>query len=166
MGGVAWRGGFVAAAVSAGLLMYRTPSDRLEVLIAHPGGPLWSKRDDGAWTIPKGLREADEDLAATAAREFVEETGFAVPATGWIPLGSVRQRSGKTVHAWAVPGEAAPAELRSNPFEMEWPPRSGRRQEFPEIDRVAWCEPEIARRKLNPAQSAFIDRLLEEIDIK
>jgi predicted NUDIX family NTP pyrophosphohydrolase len=149
--------------VSAGLLLYRTGDGRLEVLIAHPGGPFWTTRDEGAWTLPKGLAEPDEDLAVTAGREFTEETGFTVAATGWIPLGSVEQRSGKTVHAWAVAGDVDASQMQSNTFSMEWPPRSGLISKFPEIDRVEWVTIDEARRKLNQAQVEFLDRLIDRI---
>jgi predicted NUDIX family NTP pyrophosphohydrolase len=152
--------------VSAGLLLYRLGPRGVEVLLAHPGGPYWATRDEGAWSIPKGVPDDGEDLAATAEREFVEETGFEVPKTGWIPLGSVQQRSGKTVHVWAVSGEADPSQLRSNTFSLEWPPHSGIIAEFPEIDHVEWCLIDHARRKLNAAQVEFLDRLIDKIDVK
>ena len=143
---------------SAGLLMFRLRKPGFEVLLAHPGGPYWSRKDDGAWTLPKGeLAEGEEALAA-ALREFTEETGF-VPAPPYLPLGDVRLKSGKRVSAWAFEGDADPARLVCNRFEMEWPPRSGRLQSFPEIDRAAWFDPEAARRKLLPAQRPLIDRL-------
>lgn len=149
--------------MSAGLLLYRTHCGQVEVLLAHPGGPFWATRDEGAWSLPKGVADGVEDLAATAEREFVEETGFSVPETEWISLGTVQQRSGKTVHAWAAAGDADPSRMRSNTFSMEWPPRSGNITEFPEIDRVEWFTIDEARRKLNPAQVELLDRLLTEI---
>jgi len=155
----------VSPAVSGGLLLYRRKAGRLEVLLAHPGGPFWEHRDDGAWTVPKGLAEGDEDLAAVAAREFAEETGFEVasvatdPNAAPIPLGEVVLKSRKIVHAWAVEGDLDPSLARSNEVELEWPPRSGRRMMVPEVDRVAWLSPDEARRLANPAQAAFIDRL-------
>lgn len=149
--------------MSAGLLLFRTGGGRVDVLLAHPGGPFWAKRDEGAWTVPKGIVAAGEDPAATAGREFSEETGFSVPETGWISLGAVEQRSGKTVHAWAVRGDADALRMSSNTFSMEWPPRSGVIAEFPEIDRVEWFTIDEARRKLNPAQVEFLDRLLSNI---
>ena len=149
--------------MSAGLLLFRADGGRTDVLLAHPGGPFWAKRDEGVWTVPKGIVEAGEDPAATAAREFHEETGFRVPETGWISLGTVVQRSGKTVHAWAVSGDADALQLSSNTFSMEWPPRSGVIAEFPEIDRVEWFTIDEARRKLNPAQVEFLDRLIANI---
>jgi predicted NUDIX family NTP pyrophosphohydrolase len=153
----------VNRAVSAGLVLYRTRHGRVEVLLAHPGGPFWANRDEGAWSIPKGVADEGEDLAATAEREFVEETGFAVPDTDWISLGTAQQRSGKTVFAWAAEGDADPSRMRSNRFSMEWPPRSGIITEFPEIDRVEWFGIAEAREKLNPAQAVFLERLLTEI---
>lgn len=144
---------------SAGLLMYRRQSTgALQVLLAHPGGPFWRGKDDGAWTLPKGEYEAPEQPLDAARREFTEETGF--EASGpFLPLGEVVQRSGKRIAAWAFAGECDPAQLRCNTFEIEWPPRSGRRQSFPEIDRVEWFGLEEARRKMNPAQAVLLDRL-------
>jgi predicted NUDIX family NTP pyrophosphohydrolase len=143
--------------MSAGLLVWRR-TEKLEVLLAHPGGPFWAKKDAGAWTIPKGLVEGDGDLLATARREFTEETGF-VAVGPFMPLKPVRQASGKTVHAFACEGDFDPALLRSNDFEMEWPPRSGKRASFPEIDRAAWFDLVQAREKLLPAQRPFLDEL-------
>jgi predicted NUDIX family NTP pyrophosphohydrolase len=144
---------------SAGLLMYRHNADGvLEVLLAHPGGPFWQAKDDGAWTLPKGEYEDTEEPLAAAQREFIEETGFAVTPP-FIPLGEVVQKSGKRIAAWAFAGECETSRLRCNTFEMEWPPRSGRRQSYPEIDRVAWLEPEAAERKINPAQRPLLTRL-------
>ena len=145
-------------AVSAGLLLFRRRGGRLEVLLAHPGGPFWTKKDAGAWTIPKGLAEADEDELAAARREFGEETGFRAEGP-FLSLGSVRQKSGKVVHAWACEGDADPALLVSNRIWIEWPVGSGKRIEIPEVDRCDWFAPADARVKLNPAQAAFIDRL-------
>ena len=143
---------------SAGLLMFRRPGGDLEVLLAHPGRPFWQHRDEGAWTIPKG-EFADPEFALDAAqREFAEETGFAVTPP-LLPLGDVVQKSGKRLSAWAFEGECAPAQLRCNEFELEWPPRSGQRQRHPEIDRVAWFALPEARRRILPAQRAWLDRL-------
>ena len=144
---------------SAGLLMFRRAEGGLQLLLAHPGGPFWARRDDGAWTLPKGELAEGEDALAAALREFEEETGCA-PAGPFLDLGEVRQKSGKRVQAWAFEGDLDPARLRCNLFEMEWPPRSGRMQQFPEIDRAAWFDPDAARRKLLPAQQAFVDRLV------
>jgi predicted NUDIX family NTP pyrophosphohydrolase len=144
---------------SAGLLMYRHSSDgRVQVLLAHPGGPFWHGKDEGAWTIPKGEYQAPEEPLAAAQREFTEETGFAATPP-FLPLGEIVQKSGKRVTAWAVSGDGDPAQLRSNTFEMEWPPRSGRRQDFPEVDRIEWYGLEEARRKIIAAQRLLLDRL-------
>lgn len=138
--------------------MYRRAGERLEVLLAHPGGPLWRRKDEGAWTIPKGEYEDAEDPLAAARREFGEETGYGIEPP-FIPLGEVVQKSGKRIAAWAFAGDGDPARLRCNTFEIEWPPRSGRMQTFPEIDRVGWFGVDEARRKINPAQQALVDRL-------
>jgi predicted NUDIX family NTP pyrophosphohydrolase len=144
--------------VSAGILLYRLTPE-LEVLIAHPGGPFWESRDDGAWSIPKGLVRPGEDLLAAARREFEEETGLHLPEAGFVPLGSVVQRGGKTVHAWGLEGDADADSLMSNTFSMQWPPGSGKRASFPELDRFAWASIAEAARLLNEAQTAFVFRL-------
>jgi predicted NUDIX family NTP pyrophosphohydrolase len=151
--------------VSAGILLYRRIDDGIEVLIAHPGGPLWAKRREGSWSIPKGLVAPGESLLDTARREFAEETGFVLPSGTGKPLGEVQLPSRKLVHAWAFEGDADPAALESNTFEMEWPPRSGRRTTFPEIDVVEWVTPHRAALLLHPAQVAFVDRLLKSLDL-
>ena len=133
------------------------------MLIAHPGGPFWRTKDEGAWSIPKGEIGAGEDPEAAARREFAEEIGIA-PEGEMVPLGSVTQRAGKTVTAWATEGDFDPADLVSNDFSMEWPPRSGRMADFPEIDRVAWVNAEEAATKLNPAQVVFVERLIAHLD--
>jgi len=143
---------------SAGLLMYRHQGGTLQVLLAHPGGPFWQRKDEGAWTLPKGEYEDSEQALAAAQREFAEETGFTVKPP-FIPLGEVTQKSGKHISAWAFAGDGEPSALHCNTFEMEWPPHSGRRQSYPEIDRVAWMEADEARRKINPGQRALLDRL-------
>jgi predicted NUDIX family NTP pyrophosphohydrolase len=148
---------------SAGILLYRIGSDGPEVLLAHPGGPLWAKRDAGAWSIPKGEVEPGEDPRACALREFEEELGTPPPRDDLIDLGAVKQAGGKVVTAWAANGDLDAATMHSNSFTMEWPPRSGRLREFPELDRVEWFSSDAAREKLIPAQAAFIDRLLEAI---
>lgn len=155
----------MARKVSAGLLLYRRRDGAVQVLIAHPGGPLFRKRDAGAWTLPKGLVEPGEDLLATAEREFKEETGFATPgAPGeYLSLGHVRQKSGKIVHAWAFEGDCDPSALVSNPCELEWPHKSGRIIRFPELDRAKFVSPEDAKDLLNPAQVAFVTRLLDAL---
>jgi predicted NUDIX family NTP pyrophosphohydrolase len=143
---------------SAGLLMYRHSAGELQVLLAHPGGPFWRTRDDGAWTLPKGEYETPEEPLDAARREFTEETGMEA-SPPFLPLGEVVQKSGKRVLAWAFAGEFNPAQLRCNTFEMEWPPRSGRRQSYPEIDRVEWFTLGDARRKMIAAQLPLLDRL-------
>lgn len=148
---------------SAGLLLHRRTPGGLEVLLVHPGGPFWARRDAGAWSIPKGETDAGEDPLAAARREFVEELGSPPPDGEPIALGEVRQKSGKRVTAWALAGELDPDTVRSNPFSMEWPPRSGRIQEFPEIDRAQWFGLEAARAKLIAAQVAFLDRLAQAL---
>ena len=153
----------MATRTSAGILLYRR-RDGLELLLAHPGGPLFAKRDDGSWSIPKGEPEhSAEPLLEVARREFTEETGNPVPDGPVIGLGSIVQKGGKVVHAWAVEGDLDPTLARSNEFVVEWPPRSGRRQTFPEIDRVEWFEPAEARRRVKGTQIPFIDRLEEAL---
>jgi predicted NUDIX family NTP pyrophosphohydrolase len=147
---------------SAGLLLFRHEASGLELFLAHPGGPFWQRRDTGAWTIPKGLTEEGEELLAGACREFEEETGLS-PRGPFIPLGSVRQKAGKVVHAWAWEGDADPAAVSSNTMQAEWPRGSGRWLTFPEVDRCAWFSPEVAREKINPAQGEFINRLEAEL---
>lgn len=146
------------ATSSAGLLLFRLAAGEPQVLLAHPGGPFWARKDDGAWTLPKGEVAPGEDPLVCARREFEEETGFAIEG-GFLPLGEIRQKAGKRVQAWAVEGDFDPARLRSNEFEIEWPPRSGRMQRFPEVDRVAWFGLEDARRKLLASQVPLLDRL-------
>jgi predicted NUDIX family NTP pyrophosphohydrolase len=144
---------------SAGLLLFRLAAGgSLEVLLAHPGGPFWARKDAGAWSLPKGEIDAGEEPLAAACREFEEETGLQ-PTPPYLPLGEVRQGSGKYVQAWAFEGDMDPAQLRSLTFEMEWPPRSGRMQVYPEVDRVAWFAFEDARSQILPAQAPFLDRL-------
>jgi predicted NUDIX family NTP pyrophosphohydrolase len=145
--------------VSAGVLMFRRKNDSLEFLLVHPGGPFWKNKDDGAWTIPKGEATPDEDLLTRAQIEFEEEIGTK-PSGNWIPLGSIKQKGGKTVHGWAIEGDLPDSfKLRSNTFQIEWPPRSGKLTEFPEIDRAEFFAQEIAGRKINPAQVDFLERL-------
>jgi predicted NUDIX family NTP pyrophosphohydrolase len=144
---------------SAGILMYRrTGSSSIEVFLIHPGGPFWSKKDAGAWSIPKGEINEGEDPLAAARREFGEETGFD-PGENFIELEPIKQKGGKLVSAWAVEGSIDANAIKSNTFSMEWPPRSGRQTEFPEVDKAAWFSPDEARAKINPAQAAFIDYL-------
>jgi predicted NUDIX family NTP pyrophosphohydrolase len=148
---------------SAGILLYRLAEGGPEVLLVHPGGPFWAKRDAGAWSIPKGEHAEDEDPQACARREFREELGADLPEGALTALGEVRQKNGKVVAAWTAEGDIDASAARSNTFAMEWPPRSGRRQEFPEIDRAEWFRVEQAREKLIPAQAAFLDRLMERL---
>ena len=145
-----------SAKTSAGILLYR---DGPEVLLVHPGGPFWAKKDAGAWSIPKGEYADGEDPLAGALREFEEETGTRLSEDGAIPLGDIVQRGGKRVSAWAIEGDLDADTVHSNTFVMEWPPRSGRQQEFPEVDRAAWFSLEQAREKINPAQAELLDRL-------
>lgn len=145
---------------SAGILMYRRVNGVLALLLVHPGGPFWAKKDDGAWSIPKGLCATGEDELAAAKREFREETGAEV-AGDFIPLGEFPQPSGKVVIAWMVEGSFDPAKLASETFPLEWPPRSGRFQQVPEVDRAAWFAPEVALRKVTKGQRPIIGRLME-----
>ena len=144
--------------VSAGLLLYRRSRNELEFFLAHPGGPFWKDRDLGAWTIPKGVLDPDEDPLDAARREFTEETGI-TPVPPFIPLGSIRQKAGKTIHAWAWEGDADAESTTSNEMRSEWPRGSGRWITFPEVDRCAWFDGTAARERINPAQAELIDRL-------
>jgi predicted NUDIX family NTP pyrophosphohydrolase len=150
-----------AAKRSAGILLYRLSGGVPEVLLVHPGGPFWARRDAGAWSVPKGEYEDGDDSLASALREFEEETGTALESGELLELGDVKQKSGKVVRAWAAEGDLDPDAVHSNTFTMEWPPRSGRMAEFPEIDRAGWFGIDDAREKLNPVQAEFLDRLLE-----
>lgn len=150
--------------LSAGILLYRRASGGIEVLLGHPGGPFWARKDDGAWSIPKGEYESDDDPLAAAAREFAEELGSPLPDGPRIELGTVRLPSGKRLTAYAVEGDLDPARAVSNTFEMQWPPRSGRMQSFPEVDRVAWFDLATARKKILPGQLPFIEELVERLD--
>jgi predicted NUDIX family NTP pyrophosphohydrolase len=148
---------------SAGILLYRRRGDGLEVLLVHPGGPYWARRDAGSWSIPKGEYEKGEDPRACALREFEEETGGKLEPTELIDLGTVTQKGGKEVTAWAAKGDLDPDTVRSNTFTMEWPPRSGTMAEFPEVDRADWFDPDTAREKLVSAQAELLQRLLERL---
>jgi predicted NUDIX family NTP pyrophosphohydrolase len=148
---------------SAGLLLYRRREGRIEVLLGHMGGPFWARKDERAWSIPKGEHPEAEDALAAARREFAEETGAPPPDGPTLDLGEVRQSGGKRVTAWAVEGDLDPAAVKSNTFLLEWPPRSGRRQEFPEIDRAGWFDLDTARRKIVKGQMALVDRLEERL---
>jgi predicted NUDIX family NTP pyrophosphohydrolase len=155
----------MASKESSGVLLYRRAGEGIEVLLVHPGGPYWAKKDRNAWSIPKGEVDEGEDLPACALRELEEELGSLPPvsAADLIELGSVRQKSRKTVHGWAAEADFDPATVDSNTFEMEWPPRSGKQREFPEVDRAEWFAPEAAKEKLIEAQAEFVDRLLAHL---
>ena len=148
---------------SAGVLLWRRGASGVEVLIGHMGGPFWARRDDGAWSLPKGEHGPDEDPLAVARREFEEETGSPVPAAELVPLGQVRQSGGKVLTVWAGEGDLDADATRSNTFQLEWPPRSGRVREFPEIDRTAWVTVDVARTKLVKGQVELLDRLLAHL---
>jgi predicted NUDIX family NTP pyrophosphohydrolase len=149
---------------SAGILLYRRRTGEPEVLLAHPGGPFWEKKDLGAWSIPKGEYDDTEDPLACAIREFEEELGAPPPADDLLELGTTRQAGGKLVTAWAAEGDLDPANVRSNTFTLEWPPRSGVIREFPEIDRAQWFPLAEARRRINPAQVMFLERLRKKLE--
>lgn len=149
---------------SAGLLMYRRRPGGVEVFLVHPGGPFWAKKDDGAWSIPKGEYGDGDDALAAARREFEEETGI-VPTGDVAELGSVRQAGGKVVTAWAIEGDCDPSAIRSNTFTLEWPPKSGRQREFPEVDRAEWFDLETAAVKILKGQLDFLRTLAELLDI-
>jgi predicted NUDIX family NTP pyrophosphohydrolase len=151
------------ATTSAGILLYRLRPAGPEVLLGHMGGPFWAKKDDGGWSIPKGEHGPDEEPLAVARREFEEELGSPAPAEVFVPLGELRVTSGKRLTVWAAEGDLDAAAARSNTFELEWPPRSGRLQEFPEIDRAAWLPLDEARSKLVKGQVPFLDRLRDEL---
>lgn len=142
--------------------MYRRQAGSLELFLVHPGGPLWANKDEAAWSIPKGLCEDGEDALAAARREFQEETGF-VPDGHFVELGEFKQPGGKIVHAWSVEGDCDPSSLQSNLFSMEWPPRSGVVQQFPEVDRGAWLDPTEALRKIHKGQRAIVEQLLRSL---
>ncbi len=146
------------------MILYRRVGDTIEVFLAHPGGPFWRHRDAGAWTIPKGLVDAGEQPLQAAIREFREETGIE-PQPPFLPLGSIRQKSGKTVHAWGWEGDADPAAVFSNEAKTEWPRGSGRWLTFPEVDRCGWFSPDEARQKLNEAQAELVGRLEASLEI-
>ncbi len=147
---------------SAGICLWRRSETSFEVLIVHPGGPFWANKDDGAWSLPKGEYNPDtEDGLQAARREFFEELGHRVPETEAVALGQTRLKSRKLVDAWAVEGDLDADAITSNMFEIEWPPRSGQRREFPEVDRACWCDPQTAASKLNQAQVVFVERLAQ-----
>jgi len=151
---------------SAGILLHRRRGDRLEVLLVHPGGPVWARRDQGAWSIPKGEFEPGEEPLAAARREFEEELGVELPDGPAEDLGEVRQKSGKVVRAWAVAGDLDADAITSNTFPLEWPPRSGRMIEVPEVDKAQWFSLQDAGEKINPAQVAFLERLRESVSVQ
>ena len=143
---------------SAGILLFRKKEQRIEFFLVHPGGPFWKKKDLGAWTIPKGEFENHEEPLAAAKREFQEETGMILSGS-FVPLKPIKQKGGKLIYAWAVEGNINPLNLTSNFFTMEWPPKSGKHQEFPEVDKAEWFEVDEAKQKINPAQVSFIEEL-------
>jgi predicted NUDIX family NTP pyrophosphohydrolase len=147
---------------SAGIVLYRIQNNSIEVFLVHPGGPYWSKKDDGAWSIPKGEFDENEEPLAAAKREFEEETGIKISG-GFLQLNPVKQKGGKLVYAWAVEGDIDPAKIKSNSFEIEWPPRSGKMKSFPEIDKAAWFQISDAKKKIIEAQSALIKELESKI---
>lgn len=144
--------------------MYRKKTGTIEVLLVHPGGPLWKNKDQGAWSIPKGEYESCEPPFEAAKREFEEELGFPPPSENFIELGEIRQKNGKRVCAWAVKGDCDPSLISSNTFSMQWPPGSGKTRQFPEVDRAGWFDTDTAREKINPAQTNFIDALENILD--
>lgn len=148
---------------SAGLLLYRYREGALQVFLVHPGGPFWKNKDEGSWMIPKGEIDEGEEALPTAQREFQEETGFEPPAPPYHPLPTIRQAGGKMVEAFAVEGDCDPEQIKSNTFEMEWPPKSGRQQAFPEVDRGAWYELPAAARKILKSQRPLLDALEEAV---
>jgi predicted NUDIX family NTP pyrophosphohydrolase len=147
--------------LSAGLLPFRRSDDGIEVFLVHPGGPFWAKKDDGAWSLAKGEYESGGDPLAAAQREFKEETGFEAEGGEFVPLGEIRQAGRKVVIAWAFESDFDAAQVRSNTFEMEWPPKSGKKQNFPEVDRARWFTIAEARVKILQSQAGLLDRLLE-----
>ena len=148
--------------VSAGLLMYRKSGSSVEIFLVHPGGPFWAKKEEGVWSIPKGLVDPGEDKLEAAKREFVEETSI-IPSGPFLELGQIRQKSGKQVYAWAFAGNCDPPSIKSNTFTLEWPPRSGRMSEFPEVDRGGFFAIADALRKINPQQAEFVNRLKDRL---
>ncbi len=150
---------------SAGILLFRKTAAELEVFLVHPGGPFWMNKDEGSWSIPKGEYEDNEDPKTAALREFEEETGSAI-AGEFIALDPLRQPGGKTVHAWAIRGDVDPQKIKSNTFKIEWPPKSGKQQEFPEIDRAEWFTAQRAMRKILKGQVGFITQLVEKLEAK
>jgi predicted NUDIX family NTP pyrophosphohydrolase len=148
---------------SAGILLYRRKSNRIELLLVHPGGPFWQKKDNGAWTIPKGEFMDNEEALEAAKREFQEETGVALSGN-FIELTPVKQKAGKLIYAWALEGDVDTSNILSNFFKIEWPPKSGRFKEFPEVDKAEWFGEEQAKEKINPAQVRLVDELLQKLE--
>lgn len=148
---------------SAGILLYRKVNNECEVLLVHPGGPFWAKKDDGSWSIPKGEFDESEESLVAAKREFQEETNIIAPSGDYTPLGKYKQSSGKVVHAFALEGDVNLEHFKSNMFEMEWPPRSGKKQEFPENDKAAWVSLAVARQKVVKGQVAIIEKLAQQL---
>lgn len=148
---------------SAGLLMYRKRGESVQVLLVHPGGPFWAKKDLGSWSMPKGEFSEDEDVLKAARREFEEETGF-LPTGQFVRLGAIRQPSGKLIHAWAFEGDLDARKIKSNTFSVEWPPQSGKQQEFPEVDRAEWFTVDTARERIIKGQVEFLDELLRVLE--
>ena len=151
---------------SAGLLVYRYKNNSVQVLVVHPGGPFWARKDLGAWSLPKGQYVEDEDPLAAARREFAEEIGQPVPDGRLTSLGDVKLKSGKTISAWAVQGDLDVSHIKSNTMLIEWPPRSGKQVEFPEVDRAQWFDVPTAMKRLHPLQAEFVQRLCKQLDIK
>lgn len=152
--------------LSAGILLYRQSVNGVEVFLVHPGGPFWAKKDKGAWSIPKGEYEADEDPLAAAKREFAEETGQPAPSGEYVEIGEFKRKDGKMIRAWAVEGNLDATNISSNTFEMEWPPKSGQKQSFPEVDKAAWFPIEQAADKMHAGQSIFLENLAGALHIR
>ena len=153
---------YITMKKSAGILLYRKNGSRLEVLLVHPGGPFWKNKDEGAWSVPKGEFNDDENALDAAKREFKEETGFSCSGN-FLELSPVKQKSGKMVYAWALEKDIDTSKIKSNEFEMEWPPKSGKQQRFPEIDKAQWFAAAEAKQKINASQAGFIDELIRTI---
>jgi predicted NUDIX family NTP pyrophosphohydrolase len=151
---------------SAGVLLYRKVPKGIELLLVHPGGPFWAKKDKGAWTVPKGEYTDAEEALDAAKREFQEETGQPLPEGEYLDLDTIKNKSGKVIHVWAAEGDMNPTQLNSNSFMVEWPPRSGKEQEFKEVDKAGWFTPEKALEKLHPAQAPFIARLVQALGLE
>jgi predicted NUDIX family NTP pyrophosphohydrolase len=149
---------------SAGILLYRVKNKELQLFLVHPGGPFWQKKDIGAWSIPKGEFSENEDALTAAKREFDEETGSKISGD-FIELTPVKQKAGKYIYAWAVMGDIDPATITSNLFSMEWPPKSGKRQQFPEVDKAGWFTVQVAKEKINPAQASLIEELQNKVEL-